>query len=750
MAGTVKVLTLSEEFKLIGKGREAIEELHFGRTVNVCSPQFGADPTGVKDSTPAIQAAIDWVHSQGGGVVVIPGGDFRVNATGLQMRGYVAVRGQGRFVTRIWLDASTVTADTVETGVFHTGSYGKRIEDPSFFRTSIVDLSIHSTYADGSMPRATKTSPFQHIGGPNIQGKVWGIVYNTFLGAGPAEPDSVHYIDNIEIWDMAGGIAMLGLDDQGCQISNIRIRHTLKQSVLAGKPGDHPEAFEANPSNPNKPARRAGAADNHWINIDASSANLSLGGYAGFEINTSQNVFTQCKSWYVRRGLAGYADLNGTLPTGDTPNIFNFAATVGTMVPGVSNPDGDPKRFTKDGAGFYINGRDNVFVGSTSQETGGHGWVVHGSCNQLLGCYGESPSYYDCVKGDALVNEAVGFLFTNWCKGTQATSCVSKNAYLNHKDARMGFYVQSWTSRLTLRDCKTMDMPYTNGVDDTAGEIEVYCPPAESLGPQVSVDVNDFHFSNFTRDTTAGAGGSNGGAALKAAAETPAEIQGLIAHWDFSNTSTMTVVGNKVEAVNSLGGAAPSGRLTQTSAGKRPSLSALGTLSAIKVKKEFNEHLQAANIGVTPISGGWSLAMVVAVNKAVEGQYLYSSFGDKAAEPASVTVNSKLAFRPNSGGGSRGFTAKTPDGAAQLYTPAVLIVTVNSAGINVWLDGNKTPEAPVMTGPTMGLIGKAAIGAYADGTNGADATIGEVALFSKTLTPEQVDGLTTYLRRKWA
>lgn len=750
MANTAKVLLLSEDFKLIGKGREAIEELHFGRTVNVCAPQFGADPTGVKDSTPAIQAAIDWVHSQGGGVVIIPGGDFRVNATGLQMRGYVAIRGQGRFVTRIWLDASTVTADTVETGVFHTGSYGKRIEDPSFFRTSIVDLSIQSTFPDGSMPRSGKTAPFQHIGPSNVQSKIWGIVYNTFLGSGPAEPDSVHYIDNIEIWDMAGGVAMLGLDDQGCQISNIRIRHTWKQCVLAGKPGDHPEAFEVNPSDPTKSIRRSGAADNHWINIDASSANLSLAGYAGFEINTSQNVFTQCKSWYVRRGLAGYADLKGTLPTGDTPNIFNFAATQGTLTPGVSNPDGDPKRFVKDGAGFYINGRDNVFIGSTSQETGGHGWVVHGSSNQIIGCFGESPSFYDCVKGDALVNEAVGFLFTNWCQGTQATSCISKNAYKSHKDARLGFYVQGWTSKLTLRDCKTLDMPFANGVDAEAGELEVYVPPATSLGEQVSVDVNDFHFSNFTRDTVGSGAGGAGGAAFTAPASTPAEVQGLIAHWDFSETSTMTVNGNKVEAVSSLGGAAPSGTLTQAVSGKRPTLSALGSLSAIKLKREFGEHLVAADIGPSPISGGWSIAMVVAMNAKTEGQYLYSSFGNKAAEPASITVNSKLAFRPNSGGGSKGYTTKTPDNAAQLYTPAVLIVTVNSAGVNVWLDGNPTPEAPTMTGPTMGLIGKAAIGAYADGTSSADATIGEVALFAKTLTPEQVDGLTTYLRRKWA
>lgn len=743
-----RIPAINSEGRFFGKGLEAAMRVSFGRTVNVCSPEFGADPTGKTNSRPAIQKAIDHVSASGGGTVVVDAGDYLIDAEGLNMKGLVHLKGAGRFVTRLWLDASTVTESTVERGLIGIGTYGQRLQDRTLFRTSITDLSIQSTYKDGTLSRSSNGSPFQHIGGDNIQNKIWGICYNGFLGSGPAEPDSVHYMDNVEIWDMNGGVAILGLDDQGCQISNFRVRHTLKQGWLIGKPGDHPEAYEENPTDSKKPYRRAGAADNHFFNIDVSSANLGLGGWAAFEINTSQCYFTQCKAWYTKRGYSGAADLNGTLPTGDEVNIWNFSATQGTMVAGISNPDGDTKRFVKDGAGYYINGRDNVFTACMSQETGGHGWVVNGSCNVLTGCFGESPSFYDCVKNQAKVNEAVGFLFTNWCWGVQAAGCISKNAYKTHRDAKLGFFVQNWTSKLTIRDCKAYDMPFVNGVDDKDGEIFVHVPKASSLSEQVYVGVNDFHFSNFTRDTAPASSGSSSSAPVVAAL-IPSEVGGVVGHWDFSDASTVTASAGRVSAVAPLGGTAPDGTMVQAEQLKMPWVSALGGRSAIKVNRAASEFLQAPDIGNTPIAGGWSLVMVAAVNNPTDGQYLYSSIGGTSVSPASLTVNSKLALRPNSGGGSKGFTAKTADKALTQYVPAVIIMTVTSSAVEVWVNGVKSTEAPAVVGTTAGLIGKATVGSYYDGSAGADATFGEVALFAKTLTPTEISGLTTYLAKKW-
>lgn len=738
---------IGEDGAFTGAGLEAAKRVHYGLTINICSPEFGADPAGVEDCSPAFQKAVDFLNALGGGVIEVPAGDFRFKPGFVHMKGYTAIRGQGRFATRLWIDNSAVDESTVETGLFHTGTYGQRVTDQSLFRSSISDLSIQVTNQDGSLTRIDKREAFGHISGEAFNDKVWGICYNTYLAPGPKEPDSVHYFNNIEIWNTAGGIALLGLDDQGCQVSNIRIRKTWKQGLLVGKPGDHPEAYEENPGNSAKPYRRAGAADNHFFNIDASSANMGLGGWAAFEVNTSQCYFTQCKAWYTKRGYSGAADLSGTLPTGDEVNIWNFSATQGTMKPGISNPDGDAKRFVKDGAGYYINGRDNVFTACMSQETGGHGWVVHGSCNVLTGCFGESPSFYDCVKNEARVNEAVGFLFTNWSWGVQATGCISKNAYKTHRDARLGFFVQNWASKLTLRDCKAYDMPLVSGVDDTEGEIFVHVPKASSLGEQVYVDVNDFHFSNFTRDTAPASGSSS--PAPAAAALIPSEIGGVVAHWDFSDISKVTAAAGRVSAVEPILGTAPDGSLVQADDSKKPWVSSLAGRQAIKVNRGASEFLQAPEIGTAPISGGWSLAMVVAANESAEGQYLYSSIKGAGTTPASVTMNGKLELRPNSGGGSRGFTAKTAAGDLKLYTPAVVIMTVTGTGVEVWLDGVKSSETPPATGPTANLAGKATIGAYHDGNSGAGATFGEAALFSKPLTAEEIGGLNAYLSSKW-
>ncbi|MGC0252249.1 DUF7594 domain-containing protein [Pseudactinotalea sp. Z1748] len=79
-----------------------------GPTFDVTHPRFGADPTGVEDSTQAIQAAIDAAGAAGGGTVHLPPGTFRVAPQGESRAvlhiGYddVLLRGAGPDQTRIY------------------------------------------------------------------------------------------------------------------------------------------------------------------------------------------------------------------------------------------------------------------------------------------------------------------------------------------------------------------------------------------------------------------------------------------------------------------------------------------------------------------------------------------------------------------------------------------------------------------------------------------------------------------------
>ena len=57
-------------------------------------PVVGADPTGVADSSVAIQAAVDACPS--GGVVLIPAGTFKIAVAAIQMKANITVRGAGR------------------------------------------------------------------------------------------------------------------------------------------------------------------------------------------------------------------------------------------------------------------------------------------------------------------------------------------------------------------------------------------------------------------------------------------------------------------------------------------------------------------------------------------------------------------------------------------------------------------------------------------------------------------------------
>ncbi|MFS7220669.1 glycosyl hydrolase family 28-related protein [Rahnella inusitata] len=97
---------------------------------------FGADPTGVTDSAAAIQAAIDYVSSLGGGVVYIPGttsssgrGYYKVGAT-LILKQNVNIQGDG-YTSNIKASSSTIGSVLVIQSSSTTGIAGRFIRDIS-------------------------------------------------------------------------------------------------------------------------------------------------------------------------------------------------------------------------------------------------------------------------------------------------------------------------------------------------------------------------------------------------------------------------------------------------------------------------------------------------------------------------------------------------------------------------------------------------------------------------------------------
>ena len=713
-------------------GKDGSLSLASGNTLYACDPKYGLDNTGVADCTVGINRIISEAKTLGIAAIVFGAGIFRVAPPFFNIHGYLSIVGSGVGSTFFLIDSSKVTASTVENGVFHTGTYNTRIQDPSMFRVTLRDFGIITSYKNGGIPRSGTTGALQHIPPEEMNDKVWGITFNTFLGAGPADPDAVCIVENIEIWDTCGGMAYLGLDDQGFKTKDIRIRRTGKQGLLVGKPADHPEAFEANPTDPLAPYRRSGAADNKFINVDVSSANLFKNGYAGIEVHTSQCKFINSTSWYNKRAYAGATDLK-TLPTGDEVNIWNLTPTKVQSYAGQVNASADPNRFAKDGAGWYIDGRDNNFISCTAQENGGHGFLVHGKINTFTDCRGESSSFYDSVSGNALGQEAAGFLITEWSWGSRFSGCIVNNAYPNRLATKVGFYIKKGTKQVILRDCRTYELPVINKV------VYNYLDGG-SLGSEVYVEVDEYFFSNFKRDRK----GSIGPALL------PSEISSLSEHWDFSDTSKIEVLAGRVSTVTPVTTSLLDGDLKQPDGARQPILTSINGKTGIKTDHNYLHHLQIANIGSVDILNGWTLVIVASINNVIGTQYLYSSYSAGSLSPASITVNNKWAVRANSGGATNGYTVQSSEGSVVKYQPSVIVAVTTKDGVELWLDGVKQEVSVITTGLTTTLTGKATIGAYNDGSSGASASFGEVMIFKDALTDEEISGLTTHLKGKWS
>ena len=392
------------------------------RSVNVLDAPYRADPTGAQDSTKAIQDAVDAVAALGGGAVFIPGGIYKVSYPFIQLKGFVQVYGEG---TATQIVATTDKTIEKKTGVFHTGTYEERLQDPTCLRFGVSNLMIRS-----------RKSGIQHQQWiPNL----CGICFNTDLGKDPADPDAVPNLNFLEIWGMETGAAIIGIDDQAMKVFSLKTRHCGQSGLLVGKPVGHPEGT-------------GGAADNKFFGADIGGSNQSKSGYAGIEVWTSQTKFSLSTSWYTHRA-APFADLYA-LPTGSTAG-----QDVAAGAPSTAN-----RRNQKDGAGWYIRATKCAFVECEAQENGGHGFIVAYGDNVLSECRAESSSYKGTVTAPAKINEASDFYVLNeGTDGTVLNACTSRSARKADGGARWSYYVETWFKGLAIVNCVSRDVATPSG-----------------------------------------------------------------------------------------------------------------------------------------------------------------------------------------------------------------------------------------------------------------------------------------------
>lgn len=421
------------------------------RSVNVLQEPYNADPTGQTDSTDAIQRAILDVHNLGGGAVFIPAGVYLVSFPFIELKGMVFVYGEGSGTQIV---ATTSKAINQKTGVFRTGTWNNRAQDPSLLRFGVNNLWIKSRRAG-----------YQH---QNFIPNLCGVLFNTDLGSGPADPDAVPSCNFLEIWGMETGAAFLGTDDQAMKVFSLKVRNAGQAGLVVGKPDGHPEGT-------------GGAADNKFYGADIGGSNTSLDGYAGIEVYTSQTKFVGSTSWYTK-GNSTFAQL--------------YAQPLGSR--GVDVTAGSPQSANrarqKDGAGWFIKATKCTFSACEAQENGGHGWIVAYGDNLLDGCRGESSSYGDTAKGEAGSNSAADFYICNTgAEGTVLLGCTSRSARKGSGGARWSYYVESWFRGLTIQGCVSMDV----SVPAEANSLTVPVRVKDPQGTGVYIQVGPYRVTSY-------------------------------------------------------------------------------------------------------------------------------------------------------------------------------------------------------------------------------------------------------------
>lgn len=332
---------------------------------------FGADPTGTSDSATAIQNAIKSVAAvPGGGSVEIPSGIYLVSNDFIELRDRVEVYGHG-FSTQIIgfnknpKNVRDIDGDDMECqGVFHMGSYNTYMGDMGAntpMRFGVRDMFIRGANLNLLNPNIRKgffehqIEKGKHVADNYIPDNIAGIIVHTRFDIFN-EPEAAPIISNVEIWDTAVGIAILGEHDRAMKVDKVRIRKTRRQGLLVGKPVGHAQR--------KKESWNSGAADNKFVMVEVSDANLGGGYHGAIEVYGAQCKFVACTAWFAVRNK----------PESDLYHQSN-------------------QYLRKSGAGWAVFGERNMFIGCTAQENGGHGWIVGFKDNQFMNCLGESSSY---------------------------------------------------------------------------------------------------------------------------------------------------------------------------------------------------------------------------------------------------------------------------------------------------------------------------------------------------------------------
>lgn len=425
--------------------------------VNVLN--YDADPTGAKDSTAAIQKAINDVAARGGGSVEIPGGIYRVTYPFIELKHRVEVFGHGQATRIIATGEKTVEFTT---GVFHTGTYSVPMTNPNkgenkpmrmgvrdlFIRTNPSNLSLSDP--NGSFWKELHTTP--------LMPKVVGVLFHTEMpDKSSNEPDAVPLLSNVEIWGTDIGVAILGKDDQGMKVHNLRIRKALRQGLLVGKPVGHPLRKSKD--------QNADGADNKFSMIDVSGTNQSGGVYAGIEVYASQTKFELSSSWYNHR----------TLPKSTIYSPENAHA----------------------GAGWLNRGERNMYIGCTAQENGGHGWVLRLGKSQFIGCLGESSSFQGAsVGGQAQPMEAANWYIMNGATGLRLVAPRSHNPKDDRNASLYGLYIEGGTNDLQIIGGSVID----ERMSESNLKNRRVCVTGRP-GNQVILQIDKLRYQKFTPDS---------------------------------------------------------------------------------------------------------------------------------------------------------------------------------------------------------------------------------------------------------
>lgn len=426
--------------------------------VTVTHAPYEADPTGKRDSTKAIQDAINDVYALGGGSVYIPAGKYLVSYPFIELKGFVHVCGDDRATEIIATDTKAIAE---RTGIFHTGTWNTRKQANDLMHFGVSDLWI----------RARKTGR-QH---QNYIPNTIGVCLNSDMGANPPEPDSVPKLNNLTVWDMETGIAIIGNDDQAMCSFGLRVRNSYQAGLIVGKPPGHGEGS-------------GGAADNKFFGADIGGSNQGRGNFAGVEIYTSQTKFELSTSWYTHSG-ASFGQLYG---------IAGNAAPGADITAG--SPGSNARASQYNGAGWRIRATKCAFTTCEAQENGGHGFFIEFGDNVFTACRGESSSYGSTAHGSAGKDSSADFYLCNsGTDGTVLQGCSSRKARPASGGARWSYYIESWFKGLTIANCTTLDTPVPSGYTQASVPLRYKDPQGDGVS---------LHVGNFRYPAPASGGGS--------------------------------------------------------------------------------------------------------------------------------------------------------------------------------------------------------------------------------------------------